>query len=504
MKGSLESKDVRIARNAVALYARMFVSLLIRFFASRVVLQALGVSDYGVYSVVGNLILMVTVFNTSLTGATSRFLTYQLGAGDPNRLRRTFSTAFWAHVGLAVLFLLIAETIGLWAVNHYLVIAPARLAAANVAYQCAVASSVVKILGVTYTATFTAHERFGIFALVGILGAVLKLTIALLTLHSPGDHLIVYCILYASVSIITTCAYVVISKRLHPETRLMRQFHRPTLRHMLEYSGWTFSTFFSRTVQEQGGAFIVNRFFGTLINGAANIALQVMNVMFNFVTNITRAFSPQVVKEYAAANAPRVNHLVLRGTQIATLLYVLIVSPIFVNMDFLMSLWLVDVPQGAPNICRVLLIAIFLKGFNRLPYSVIGARGDVKAANLISSVGFLLTLPVSYLMVRITGSYLPVYALYALPVIINSVTFLGLLWRYRCGFNVRGFLLRAWLPIVATAIIAVVLEALAGRCLFTGSTASRWLILGVTCLISLACVVLAAALLRLRPRRLTA
>lgn len=462
--GQTASNNQRIAKNATMLYIRMFISMAISFYTSRVVLKALGVSDFGIYNVVGGFVVLVNMISGSLSGATSRFLTYTLGEHDDKKLQRTFSTALLIHIGLSILFIVLAETVGLWFVNTQIVIPNERMAAANWVYQSAIVSTVLSITQVPYNSLITSHEHFGIFAVIDIINSCLKLSIALIVLYSVADHLILYSILYAVVAIAVMLFYRFYCICHFPESHLQKVFDRSLFKDMLGFTGWNLFGDTTLTFAQQGVNVVLNRFFGTLINAANGVALQVQAVLYAFIGNITAAFSPQIIKQYADKNYKRVNDLVCVGAKFSSLCTLLISIPIFVKMDFLMNLWLDRVPAGSVIICQILLVKNFFNSFNPLTYKAIMASGKVKYVNIYSGIDYILSLAAIYIIVYFTRSYVYAYIFNLLTPIASCGIYLYLLQNYMPEFNISNYVRRIILPCAVIGFISLILSSLISKC----------------------------------------
>lgn len=450
-----QSKNKKIAKNATMLYIRMFFSMAISFYTSRIVLKALGVSDFGIYNVVGGIIVLVNMLSTALNSSTSRFLTYSLGENDPAEQQRTFSTAFFIHCGLAALFLVIAETIGLWFVNTQLVIPEGRLTAANWVYQSAIISTIISITQVPYNSLITSHEHFGVFAAIDIINSCLKLGIAFIVLYSIGDHLITYSILYATVAIMVMLYYRFYCIRHFTESRLQKNIDKELAKRMLTFSGWNLFGNASLTLSQQGLNIILNWFFGTVINAASGIALQVQGILYAFIGNITTAFNPQIIKEYAAKNFKRVTSLINEGTKFASICTLIISVPIIIKMDFLMSIWLDKVPSGAIVICQILIIKNFLNSFNPLTNTAIMASEKVKSVNLLCGLEYLLSLFIIYVIVYFTHSYIYAFIFNLITSIIACGIYLIILKKQMPSFSVVEYVFKIIVPATVTGLAAL-------------------------------------------------
>lgn len=436
-----------IAKNATMLYLRMFVSMIIGFYTSRVVLKALGVSDYGVYNLVGGFVVLVNMVSTALNGATSRFLTYSLGQGVFKELQKTFSTAVFIHIGLSLLFLVIAETIGLWFVNYQLVIPPERLTAANWVYQAAVISTILGILQVPYNSLIISHERFGIFAAIDILTSCLKLLIAIIVLYSSYDHLILYSLLYAFITVAVIIFYRFYSTHHFQESKLIFQIDWSIFREMIRFSGWTLFGSTSLTLSQQGTNIIFNNFYGTIINAAVGVANQVQAILYSFIGNISAAFNPQIIKQYAQQNYERVDFLINLGAKFSSLMILLVSVPVICEMETLMGWWLVEIPEGAVTICQIALIANFFNSFSPLVYTAISASGYIRNVNIVNGILFIFRLPIAYFLLLWFHSYTLVLIVCLYIPIASSIVYLIILYQYMPMFSIKRFVLKTYIPI---------------------------------------------------------
>lgn len=448
------SSNKVIVKNASMLYMRMFISMAISFYTSRIVLQALGVSDYGIYNLVGGIVVLANMLTSSLSGATSRYITYSLGEKDFEKTRRTFSTALMIHVGLAGLFIFVAETVGLWFVNTQLVISPDRMLAANWVYQSAIISTALGITQVPYNSLITSHERFGVFAVIEILSSCLKLIIAFIILYSMLDHLILYSILYMVISVCIIVFYRIYCLRNFSESRFIRILDRDLLPKLLKFSGWTLLGNVSLTVLQQGVNIIVNLFFGTIINAAVGIATQVQGMLYSFIGNITTAFTPQIIKGYVESDYKRMNYLITIGGKFSSICILLISIPIIVKMDFLMGLWLKEIPTGAIVICQILLIKNFFNSFNPLIYTAITATGNIKNANIFCGLEYLLSVGITYLIVFWTHSYIYAFIFNLITSLIACGIYLWALKHEISSFSVYDYVVHTILAVTLLGCVS--------------------------------------------------
>ena len=280
-----QSSNRRIAKNTLALYVRMFLTMVVGLYTSRVVLATLGVEDYGVYGVVGGITSMLGFLNASMSGATSRFLTFELGRGDKKRLENTFSSAMIVHMGIAAVVLVLAETVGLWFLCHKLVIPPERMTAAHWVYQLSILSSMLAITQVPYNATIIAHENMNVYAYVEILNSVLKLLIVYLLTIGDFDKLILYAVLMLAVSVTVMMTYRIYCVRHYSESHFHWVWDKTHLKPLLSFFGWNIYGNFGSIASSQGINFVINAFLGVAVNAAVSIATTVSGIVNMFASN---------------------------------------------------------------------------------------------------------------------------------------------------------------------------------------------------------------------------
>ena len=307
------ANNKRIAKNTIILYIRTIVILVISLYTSRIILNALGVEDFGIYNAVGGVVAMFTVISGALSSSISRFLTYELGKGDKEQLKIIFSTSVNIQIGLAVIILSIGEIVGVWFLNYKMNIPPDRIIAANWVLQCSLVTFSIDLISIPYNACIIAHERMDAYAYISILQAILKLLICYAITFSPSDKLITYAILLVLVSIIIRCIYAVYCCRHFEESKYIFTFNKPIMRDMTNFAGWNFFTNSAFVFNTQGVNILINIFFGVTINAARGIATQVENAVMQLVNSFTTAMNPQITKNYASGNRAEMLSLVFRG-----------------------------------------------------------------------------------------------------------------------------------------------------------------------------------------------
>lgn len=451
------ANEKRIAKNTVFLFVRMLFTLGISLYTSRVVLDVLGVRDYGIYNVVGGLILILSFLNGTMSGATQRFLNYEMGLGKDGRLRETFTAAWTIHLCIAGILLVLGETLGLWFVNSQLVIEPARMTAANWTYQFSLLSGVLTVMLVPFNGAVFAHERMNVYAVFTIIFTLLKLGVALLLVFvATADNLIIYAGLMAAASGLHFLMYFIYCLQKFPECSLKLTPDRRCVKNMLTYSGSDLVGTLCYTTENQGVLVILNRVGGTVLNAAGGLTMTVTISISQFGSAIIMAFRPQIIKQYAAGNFDYMMRLMVNCSKYSILLLSLFAIPAFVEMPYLLGLWLKEVPDYTVVFCRLTLLMSISQMAVLTLNAGMHATGDIFKFSIITGLSYLLELPVMYIMIRITDH--PEWAYY-LPIIQQSllVLIINIMLRNRIsGYSMRRFILPAY---VAPAVLALAVGA---------------------------------------------
>lgn len=394
------ANNKRIARNTIFLYTRMLLSLGVSLYTSRVVLNVLGVNDYGVYSLVAGIVSMFTFLNAAMSGATSRFITYEMGKGNAMNLRATFSSAFIIHCIIALTIVLLSETFGLWFLNHKLVIPEGRMFAANVVFQCSIISIFFTITQVPYSADIIAHEKMDIYAYVELLHVGLKLAIVFILMALSSDKLILYAIMTVGVTVLINLIYRVYCLAHYKESHLQWVWDKQLLKPMLSFSGWNMLAELGYSFRVQGSNMVLNMFFGAVVNAAGGIASTVQGILLGLIANIVMAVRPQIIKSYGAENFQRMNRLMTSSVRLNLLLVAILTVPMYVSAPYVLHLWLGEVPQYCVPFCRMLLFAIFITSVSQIVTIGIHAVGDLKASSIVRNIIYLSTPFVIYLVLK--------------------------------------------------------------------------------------------------------
>lgn len=391
------SNNKQLAKNSFALYIRMLLTTVVGLYTSRVVLNTLGVDDFGVYGLVGGVVSMLGFLNSTMSASTSRFITYELGKGDKQRLADTFSSALINHIIIAAVVLVLCETVGVWYINCKMVVAPDRLAAANWVFQFSVLSVLLTITQVPYNACIIAHEKMGVYAYVELLNVSLKLLIVYLLQVLSGDKLIIYGLLVFVVSSFIRIVYRIYCHRHFEESHFHFIWKPEILKPMLTFSGWDLYGNLASTARIQGVNMIINSFFGLALNAASTVATTVSSSVGQFAGTVVTAVKPQIIKSYAREEYDETERLIMLGCVLNFFLFSLVGIPLICEMHYVLELWLKIVPDHAVSFCQLSLIASILSSMTYIVITGIHATGKVKTVGIVLGTMYLLILPATYI-----------------------------------------------------------------------------------------------------------
>lgn len=456
-----QSSNKQIAKNALALYLRMFLTMMVGLYTSRVILQALGVEDYGIYNVVGGFVSMFSLISGSLAGSVSRFLTFELGRGDMEKLKRVFNTSIFVLMGLAVIVLIATETFGIWYLNNMMVIPEARMTAAMWCFQLSLVTFIVNLINQPYTAAIIAHERMDIYAYLAISDSILKLLICFAVLHSPIDRLIFYAILLCCVSLINQTIYVIFCKRKFEECTFHLIFDRTLFKDMFGFAGWNFIGSSAAILTSQGSNLLLNWAGGPVVNAAYGIANTVSSLVSQFVGNFTQAFTPQITKRYAAKEYDSLMQLLIYGSKYSYFLMFLMALPIMLTAEFLLHLWLGVVPEHSVWFVRFIILGNLFDAISRPVVNAKNATGRIRNYQMVVGGILLLVLPLAYVLIRLG---FPVESVTAAAAFISFVAVLARMYMLRGDFpswSSSIFFKTVVLRVLVVSVIAAILPVTA-------------------------------------------
>jgi O-antigen/teichoic acid export membrane protein len=385
------------------LYVRMLVLMLVGLYTSRVVLEALGEDDMGIYSVVGGVVAMFTIISGALNSAVSRFITFEMGKGEKAQLNKVYSTAVTIQLILGAIVVILAEPIGIWFINNEMTIDQTRIPEAVMVLHFSLAAFVVNLMSVPQMASITAHEKMSAYAYIGILDAFLRLGTALLVMNSSGDRLVLYAALMMVTVILVRIAYGVYCRRNFEECRYRPVFDRPLIREMFSFAGWNFVGVASGVLRDQGGNILVNLFSGaagTAVNAARGMAVQLNGAVQGFVTNFMTAVNPQITKSYAAGEYSYMFTLVRKSSRMSFYLLLMLVMPLILNTEVVLGVWLKDVPAHTTLFVQLFLIFALSESLSNPMITAMLATGRIRNYQLVVGGIQLLNIPISYICLK--------------------------------------------------------------------------------------------------------
>ncbi len=468
----------RLAKNTALLYVRSLFSLFVSLYSSRLVLQALGVDDYGLYNAVAGFASMFWLVTGSISSAISRFLTFELGKEDHRRLSDVFSMSLNLMLGFAVIVFLLAETGGMWFVANKMTIPPGREAATLLAFQTAVFTVMSGMILAPFNSSVIAHEKMGLYALTGILEVVLKLAIALFLVYGAvGDTLKIYSILWMCSVFLSQGIVVVYCLRHFTECRFRLFFEKKLFKEMFAYAGWSFIGSSASTLNSQGVNVAINIFLGPAVNAARGLTNTVSNAVSIFVNNFTTALVPQITKSYAAGEKEYTKSLAFRGTKFSYYIMLLISIPLILETEFVLNVWLTEVPEHTVAFIRLIQILNLTNLLYYVFFNVQNASGRNRTYQLWMSVMSLVNFALAVLLLKLG---LPPESLYVLTILISYVRcliFLRIL-KGTMPFTLREIFKEVYAPIIIVSITSAVIPACIYFCMPYGWI--RFLTVGFT------------------------
>lgn len=450
------TSNKRIAKNTILLYFRMLVVMVVALFTSRVILKTLGASDFGVYNIVGGIVTMMSFLNSSLAGASSRFLTYALGNGDRKTINDTFSASLNLHIILALIVVLIGEPLGVWFISQVLTIPSDRLTAAFWILQFSLITTFVSFTQVPYSATLIAHENMGVYAYVGLYEAVSKLLIAYSITISPMDKLIFYALLLAINSCGIQLFYRFYTRKKYEECKFRIIKDKFLYKRLLSYSGWDMLGNIAVMCQGQGINTILNMFFGPIVNAARAVTVQIQLAIMGFIRNFLTAVKPQIVKCCAKKEYGEMYNLMFYSTKFSYLLMLMLSMPVIFEISTILDIWLGDSkPEYTEMFVVIVLITELIQTLDYSQLAVFHAIGRIKTGNIIGGGLMIITLPISY--VGLKYMHLEPYWVFIIILVFNSLNCLTdlLLIHHYVPFSLRKLFLIVYMPCILITIIGV-------------------------------------------------
>ncbi len=445
----------RIAKNTAMLYFRMLLMMAVSLYTSRIVLNTLGIEDFGIYNVVGGVVTMFSFLNSAMSSGTQRFLSFELGKKDFVQLGKVFSMSINIHATIAIVILILAETIGLWFLNTQLTIPAERMVAANWVYQFSILALLVTIMSVPYNATIIAHEQMNVYAYVSIIEVTLKLLIVFMLQWFGFDKLKLYAILVFGVSLLIRLIYGIYCSRNFKECAYRYSWDKTLYYTLMSYAGWNLWGNFASVTFNQGINILLNIFFGPVVNAARGIAYQVNSAVNGFVGNFQMAMNPQIVKSYAAAELKYMHQLIFQGSKYSFFLLYFLSLPLLMETETILLMWLKIVPEYTVLFCRLVLINALIDCISGPLMTAAQASGKIKLYQSVVGGLLLIILPISYLFLKLgfppqvtlyVSISISIAALYARLLIISPLVNLSML----------NFARNVLIQILMVAIVSVI------------------------------------------------
>lgn len=433
--------------------------MIVMLYTSRIVLNALGVEDYGIYNVVGGLVAMFSVISGSLSAAISRYITFELGNDNYVKLAKVFSTSVIIQFILSLIVITIAETAGLWFMTTEMVIPQDRMSAAHWLFQFSVVTFVVNLISVPYNAVIIAHEQMSIFAYVAIYEVIAKLLVAFLLYISPIDRLIWYGFLLMAVSISVRIIYGIYCKHHFKECSKKLIFDSSLSKEMFGFAGWNFIGSASGILRDQGGNMLINVFYGPTVNAARGIAMQVSSAISGFATNFMMALNPQITKSYANGNHSYMMALTYKGARFSYYMLLLVSLPILISTPYILNLWLNIVPEHTVMFVRLVLILALAESISNPLVTAMLATGNIRNYQLIVGGLQMFNLPVSYMLLRL--GYIPEVVI-IVAIIISQLCLIARLYMLRGMIRLSAFTFfkKVYLNVVVVTLLSAIIPSI--------------------------------------------
>lgn len=449
------NKNTTLAKNTIFLSIRMIFVMFVSLYTSRVFLHSLGVDDFGINNVVCGFVAMFSFLNTSLSNGIQRFYNSEMSKSGDEGVKLVYNSALLIQGGIAILVILLLETIGIWYINNKMVIPVERLSTAMWIYQFSVISSVLVIMQTPYSAAVMAYEKMNYYAIVGIVDVMLKLGLALAIPYVSGDHLLFYGAMMLCISISSFMMYVGYAKVMFPSLKIKLELQHGLLKHMITFSGWNFFGTFACMVREQGLNMVLNLFFGPVVNAARGIAYQVSSALQGFVSNISVAAKPQMVSSFAEGNAERTLKLMYSMSKLSFFILYIMAVPVCLEIDYILHLWLGDVvPQHTANFVVLVILTNFMNNLNAPLSNVVYATGKMRNYEVTFSVINILKIPVAYVALQMG---LPPEAAFFSYFVMTVFVQIGCLYVLRTiiKISLTDYFYRLCCPLLIFSVVAI-------------------------------------------------
>lgn len=418
----MQTRTNAIINNAIFLYIRMILVLLVNLVVTRIILKNLGVEDFGIYNIVGSVVIFFSFLRTALTNATSRYLTYELGRNNKEGLQNVYSMAINCHIVLSVFLFLILELAGLWVLNTQLSIPEDRMFAANVLFQFSIVTFCISVIQTPFHSNIIAHERMDFYAFLSIVEVALKLGIAFYLAYTFYDKLVVYGCLLCFAAIVVLGCYILYCRKEFADTRYVSNYwNGKYVKEFSAYSGWSMLVNSADVCTQQSISIFFNMFVGLVANAALGIANQINSGLLSFSSSIAQAYQPQVVKSYAAGDMNYFYKLLFAASKISFLMMFIIAVPVVINIDYILTMWLGDYPSIASTFVKIIMVYYIFDSFQTPLIQAVHATGNIRTHQIfISSIKFTV-IPLIYLELKYYGSANYALAIWAFGNVMGAI-----------------------------------------------------------------------------------
>ena len=452
------SNSSRIAKNTLFLYLRSFVVLVISLYTSRKILEVLGIEDYGIYNVVGGVVGLMSFLNTSMAATYQRYFNYEMGKHNNNGLAKLFQSSLSVQLLYAILTILIAETLGLWFLDHKLIISPERIDAARWVYHISIASFALTMFQAPFTALIIAYEKMDILAYISILETVLKLAIVYMLDLSLADKLLLYGLLSFGVILLSTIMYMVVCRVKFRVCKIGLDWNRQNLKELIQFGGWGMLGSLAITLKGQGVSVVLNMFFGPVVNAAQGIANQIMNAVNQFVASFQSAFRPQLTKSYAEGDLSYMYKLYYTATKISFYLILVLSLPIIMETPMILRLWLGNnVPEHTVVFTRLTLLTTMIGAYANPTSCIAYAVGRIKWFTIIVSTLNLMIVPIAYIVLRMGATPKSALIVCLVITIFAQITRLLVLKHLEASFSLKHYLSKVIWPTLLVAMTSMII-----------------------------------------------
>ena len=441
MPNQTTDNNKRIAKNTLFLYFRMAIMMVVSLFTSRVLLQKLGIDDYGVYNIVGGIIVMFSFVQAPISSATQRFLNFALGQDNLDKVQKVFSVSLFLYVIFCIIVVLLGETVGLWFLNTHMNFPIGRIHAVNVLYQLTIITFCLGLIRTPYYSSVIAYERMDFFAYWSIFMAALKLVIVYVVVVCPWDRLITYATLFAIVTLLEFVSLVAFCNIKFRTTEFKLSRDRELLKEMTSFSGWSLFGGVANTVSQYGLNILINIFFGVALNAAIGVANQVSNNLYQLITNFQTAFNPQIVRLYAQGRKLEFLMLIERASKFSYYLFLVVSIPFIVFINPILGYWLGTPPPYSANFCRLILVFNLIMAASNPMWMSVQATGNIKKYQILMSCLLILNFPLSYICLKL-GLF--AYTIWVVRIMVEIIVYIVRLYYLKgeIGIDANRFIFK--------------------------------------------------------------